>query len=129
MTRILTLAVVLTTSVFATQNAFAIWGWMQGAAIGEFTDADWEILEDRARETLNTAADGEQVNWRNEDTGDKGAMKVIMTFRYNDQTCRRIAFLNVNNQGQRGVANYNLCKQADQTWKFVSDTAVTANQN
>ncbi len=43
MTRILTLAMVPIASVFTTHNAFAIWGWMQGAAIGEFIDADWEI--------------------------------------------------------------------------------------
>lgn len=127
MTRNLTLATVLITSLFVASDASAVWGWMQGAAIGEFTDADWEILKIKARSTLDSVPDGTQVNWRNDDTGNKGAMKAIMTFRHTGQTCRRIAFLNVNHKGQRGVANYNLCQQPDDTWKFVSDSALTTS--
>ena len=84
-----------------------------------------EILKATARDTLDSAADGEQVNWRNEETGNRGAMKAIMTFSYQDTTCRRMAFLNVNSKGNRGVLNYNLCRQSDGTWGFVSDSEIT----
>ena len=124
----LTFAIVLLGMLVVTPSTYAMWGWMRGAALGEFTDADWEILKATSRSTLDTSADGEQVNWRNEETGNKGAMKAIMTFRYEGQTCRRIAFLNISHKGQRGVTNYNLCQQADETWAFVADSAITARQ-
>ncbi len=127
MTRNLTLLSLLVSLLVFTSDAFAFWGWMRGAAVQDLTDADWEILKANARNTLDSVADGEQVNWRNEETGNRGAMKAIMTFRYENQTCRRMAFLNVSSKGQRGVANYNLCKQPDATWKFVADSVVVAN--
>lgn len=122
-----TLILLVVASVFGAANSYAVWGWMRGAAVGEFNDADWEMLKETARSTLDTAADGVQVNWRNDDSGNKGAFKAIMTFRYEDQRCRRLAILNINHKGERGVANYNLCQQTDTTWKFVADNAVTAN--
>ena len=108
----------------AASNASAFWGWMSGAAANDFEDSDWEILKATARDSLDNASDGEQVNWRNEATGNKGAMKAIMSFRHGGKDCRRMAFLNVSNKGQRGVANYNLCRQDDGSWGFVADSEV-----
>ena len=53
---------------------------MRGAAVQDFTEADWDIVKTNALSTLDSAPDGEQVNWRNERSGNKGAMKAIMTF-------------------------------------------------
>ncbi len=107
-------------------SAHAVWGWMQGAAVGDFNDTDWDILKTTARDTLDNAPDGEQVNWRNDDSGNRGAMKALMTFQFEGSTCRRMAFLNVNAKNQRGVANYNLCRQSDGTWALVADSTVAA---
>lgn len=129
MSRRYVLATVLVVSLFTASDAAAVWGWMRGAAVEHFTEADWEILKATARETLDSSEDGAQVNWANKDTGNRGAMKAIMTFQYDGQNCRRMAFLNVSNKGQRGVSNYNLCKQPDDAWAFVADSVVTAHQN
>lgn len=127
MGRIAALALVGAVSLILSSNASAFWGWMSGAAVNEFEDSDWEILKSTARSSLDSAADGEQVNWRNEATGNKGAMKAIMSFRHGGKDCRRMAFLNVSTAGQRGVANYNLCRQEDGTWGFVADSEVAGN--
>lgn len=126
MTRKITLLTVLLALLVLTSDAYAVWGWMRGAAVQNFTEADWDLIKSNARSTLDASPDGEQVNWQNEDSGNKGAMKVIMTFQYDNQTCRRMAFLNISRKGQRGVANYNLCQQPDATWMFVADSAVVA---
>ncbi|MEM9624470.1 MAG: RT0821/Lpp0805 family surface protein [Pseudomonadota bacterium] len=112
--------------LLVSHNATAMWGWLRQAAVTEFSEADWDLLKATARQTLESGADGEQVNWRNEDSGNKGAVKVIMSFQYDSRPCRRMAFLNVNNKGVRGVANYNLCKSAG-VWEFVTDSDVTGH--
>jgi len=117
---------ILLLSCLSSSSAHAIWEWINDSAVSEFNDADWEILKSTARETLSNTPDGDQVNWKNEASGNRGAMKPLMTFSYDGHTCRRMAFLNVNHKGIRGVLNYNLCQQPDATWMFISDSEVTA---
>lgn len=125
MSRHYVITAVFAVSLATASEAFAAWNWMRDATLAQFSDADWIVLKATARKTLDSADDGEQVNWANKDTGTKGAMKAIMTFQYKGQSCRRMAFLNINKNGQRGVANYNLCRQADGSWAFVADSVVT----
>ena len=119
--------VLLVFGLCVSNASHAFWGWMRGAVVNQFEESDWDIVKATARTTLNSAADGEQVNWRNDETGTKGAMKVIMSFQYEGQACRRTAFLNISSGGDRGVANYNLCRQDDGTWGFVADSQITGN--
>jgi surface antigen len=98
--------------------------WMRDAAVTEFANSDWDLLRSEVNRVLEEAEDGEQVNWKNPETGNRGALKVIMSFEWNDQRCRRLAALNVTKKGTRGVMNHNLCRQADGAWKFVSDSAI-----
>jgi surface antigen len=121
-----TLAVVLLSALFLVPSlaADASWRWLRGAAVAEFTDADWDILKGEAQRVLNEVETAVRVDWRNEDTGNSGAMKVILDFDYDGSHCRRLAFLNLSAKGVRGVANYNLCLQADGTWKYLSDSEV-----
>ena len=103
-------------------SAFGMWGWMRGAALGDFTDTDWEILKATAEQAFNEAADGERVDWRNEETGNSGAIKPLMTIQHELGQCRRVAFLNVSARGRRGVSTHSVCRQEDGTYKFVSDS-------
>lgn len=114
---------VLLLVTLATPPAYAV-VWMRNSAMADFTDSDMTILTAEVRRVLDSVADGERVDWRNDATGNRGALKPLMTFRYNDQECRRLAALNVSSKGKRGVVNYNLCRQDDGTWKLVSDMAV-----
>lgn len=98
--------------------------WMRDKAVTEFTAADWDILRAETRRTLEEVESGVRVDWKNEATGNGGAIKPLMTFEHQGRTCRRVAFLNVSSKGRRGVANYNLCRQEDGTWGFVSDSEV-----
>ena len=105
-------------------TAQAQWGWMRDSAASEFTDADWDILRSEARRVLDEVESGVRVDWQNEATGNGGAIKALMTFEHQGKTCRRVAFLNISSKGRRGQANYNLCRQDDGTWGFISDSEV-----
>jgi len=107
-----------------TLSAQANWRWMRDSAASEFTDADWEILRSEALRVLDEVESGVRVNWENQATGNSGAIKALMTFEHQGKTCRRVAFLNVSSKGRRGQANYNLCREDDGRWGFVSDSEV-----
>jgi surface antigen len=109
--------------ILLSMPAFAI-NWMRDAAIVEFSDSDWDILRSEVSRVLNDVDDGEQVNWRNQATGNRGALKVLLSFDWQGQHCRRLAALNVNAKGVRGVMTQNLCRQDDNKWMFVSDSAI-----
>ncbi|MEE4361468.1 MAG: RT0821/Lpp0805 family surface protein [Pseudomonadales bacterium] len=100
------------------------WAWMGGSAVLEFTDRDWEILKAEARRVLDEVDSGVRVDWRNEESGNSGAIKALMTFTHEGMTCRRLAFLNLSKKGVRGVSNYNLCRQDDGGWAFLSDSEI-----
>ncbi len=104
----------------ASLPAAAVWEWMRGAAITDFTDSDWVILKAEARRVLDEVADKVQVDWSNPETGNGGSMKPLATFDVDGQTCRQMAFKQVTAKGIEGQAVYHLCRQDDLTWKFVA---------
>jgi surface antigen len=114
---------------FAAAPAQAIWQWLEGTPAGDFEDSDWELLKDTARKSLNSAKDGERLDWNNQATGNHGAVKPIMSFTHDGLPCRRLAFLNMTARGDRGVSNYTLCRKADDTWEYVSDSVVNAESD
>ena len=105
-------------------NAHSFWGWMRGAVVNQFTDADWEILKSEARRTLDGTADGGQVDWSNPDSGNGGSIKPLESFVFQGQRCRKTAFRHTSADGLEGQGVYNLCRQDDGTWKFVADSSL-----
>jgi len=110
--------------LLAAASAQAQYRWMRDTAARDFTEADWEILRAETRRTLEEVDSGVRVDWKNDATGNGGAIKPLMTFEHQGTTCRRVAFLNITSKGRRGQANYNLCRQEDGSWGFVSDSEV-----
>ena len=102
----------------------AVWHWMRGSALSDFSESDWEILKDTARVVLNEKPDREQVNWTNPDTGNKGSIMALATFQHEGRTCRRAAMRNITHRGREDRAAYSLCQQADGDWIFVAESAL-----
>lgn len=104
----------------------AVWHWMRGAAVTDFNDSDWALLKETARELLDNRPDGEQVNWSNPDTGNRGSLIVLATFSHQGQVCRRTAMRNLTFRGRDEKSVYSLCQQPDGTWQFVSESELLA---
>ncbi len=102
--------------------AAAVWGWLRGAAITEFTDSDWVMLKAEARRVLDEVDDKTRVDWTNPETGNGGSMKPLTTFEVDGHTCRQMAFKQVTAKGIEGQAVYHLCQQDDSTWQFVAES-------
>ena len=107
----------------------AVWHWMRGAAVTDFHDSDWALLKETAQDLLNNRPDGEQVNWSNPETGNRGSLIVLATFSHQDQVCRRAAMRNLTFRGRDEKSAYSLCQQADGTWEFVSESELLAAES
>ena len=105
-------------------SSHAVWQWMRGAALADFKDSDWVMLKATARQVLNEKPDGEQVNWTNPETGNRGSIIAIETFTHEGDHCRRAAMRNIAASGKEGRATYNLCQQSDGDWIYLSPSAL-----
>ncbi len=105
---------------------YAVWQWMRGAAVTDFHDSDWALLKEAAQDMLNNRPDGEQVNWSNPDTGNRGSLIVLATFNHQGRVCRRAAMRNLTFRGRDEKAAYSLCQQEDGTWQFVAESELLA---
>ncbi|MEM8768455.1 MAG: RT0821/Lpp0805 family surface protein [Pseudomonadota bacterium] len=105
-------------------SSHAVWGWMRGAALTDFQASDWTLLKEAAGVVLNEKPDGEQVNWSNPETGNRGSIIALVTFTHEGQTCRRAAMRNLTHRGREDRAAYSLCQQTDGEWVFVSESAL-----
>ena len=106
----------------------AVWHWMRGAAVTDFHESDWEMLQETAREVLNNRPDHEQVNWSNPATGNRGSLIVLATFTHQGQVCRRTAMRNLTFRGRDEKAAYSLCQQDNGEWEFVAESTLFAEE-
>ncbi len=116
-----TLALVLLGSA---ASSYAVWGWMRGAALTDFQESDWVLLQEAAGVVLNEKPDREQVNWSNPETGNRGSVIALATFTHEGRTCRRAAMRNLTHRGREDRSAYSLCQQADGDWIFVAESAL-----
>ena len=110
----------------ASPYSHAVWQWMRGAVLADFKDSDWDMLKATARQVLNEKPDGEQVNWTNPETGNRGSIIALETFTHEGDRCRRAAMRNISASGKEGRATYNLCRQSDGDWIYLSPSALHA---
>lgn len=96
--------------------AEASWAWLGGAAVAALDDSDWTLLQATTRAAFADAEDGERRDWRNEASGNGGAVKPLLSFVDDGRRCRRMAFLVVTERNGRGVATHTLC--AEETGGF-----------
>jgi surface antigen len=99
----------------------ATWAWLQGSAISEFTDSDWEVFKREGVKVLEDGADGVTVDWENPETGAHGSIKPLATFMYEGRPCRTTAFRNFSRRGTKGQSVQTVCLQSDGTWKLAPD--------
>lgn len=70
------LAVLLLALVSSAQAALNL-KWLEFSPAKHFTQADWDLLRGAARSALNDKANGESVEWRNQETGHYGTLTPI----------------------------------------------------
>jgi len=92
-------------------------GFLDQAPIRFFTQSDTELMTRTVDDVLDSVADGETRDWRNEETGNSGEVAAIRSFNHQDMSCRQVRISN-QARGTTGNATYDICK-VDRTWKVL----------
>lgn len=95
-------------------------GFLDQAPIRFFNAADMDMMEAAADEVLDSAADGEGRDWRNDQSGNSGSVKAIRSFTKDGNDCRRVEVVNNAAKATKGSnrSQLDLCK-IESTWKIV----------
>ncbi|QYZ64875.1 MAG: hypothetical protein OI74_11965 [Gammaproteobacteria bacterium (ex Lamellibrachia satsuma)] len=91
--------------------------WLQYSPVRYFTDKDWDMMKETARELFNSGKDGDSAAWENPESGNQGSLKALSTMEKGGTTCREAEI--TNQAGKRsGTSRFTFCRQADGTWKI-----------
>ena len=115
---ILVSIVSLTALVSAPAIGAGQFGWLENSPVSNFTDDDWALLRQTARDMLDNGEDASKAEWSNPSTGAEGTVEVLNTYEEDGRTCRRTKFYN-SAGGVTGTGLYRLCRIEDGTWKIA----------
>ena len=111
------LAVLLLALVSSAQAALNL-KWLEFSPAKHFTQADWDLLRGAARSALNDKANGESVEWRNQETGHYGTLTPISRLEVDGRPCRDLVIRNFAG-GLQGGGTYRLCQMEGDEWKLL----------
>ncbi len=81
----------------------------------DFSAEDWSIFKEAMRRLLEDGKAGSRADWRNDDTGFHGDMRVESAYQRDGLPCRHVAFTVVNPNG-RVPYQMNFCKTDAGNW-------------
>ena len=99
------------------------WDWLNESPVSKFNEDDWTLLRSVGNDLLNRGQDGEFDEWRNDETGNHGTIKIIGSSEYKGKACKKVAFYNAApDHGLSGRTIQTVCKQPDGIWLLTHVT-------
>jgi surface antigen len=89
--------------------------WLNYSPVRFFTDKDWDLAKNAAREALNNTKDGQTVEWQNPASDNRGSLTPVSTTIKDGRTCRDLAIKNYANKLEGG-GTYEFCQKPDGKW-------------
>jgi surface antigen len=89
--------------------------WLNYSPVRYFTDQDWALARSAAKNALDSAKDGETVEWNNPDSGAHGSLTPVSSTQRNGKTCRDLEIRNHANRLDGG-GTFEFCEQGDGSW-------------
>jgi surface antigen len=97
-------------------------GLLKNTPAERFNDEDIKLFLEASRKALADTPAGDTVKWQNPVSGNRGELKVVKTFDWQDHPCRQIRI--TSEAGDRKGSNVlNLC-QIEGKWKVLSPSEV-----
>jgi surface antigen len=101
--------------------ASVVGGLLVGGLIGNLLDdRDKQLQAQAAHRALETAPAGQNVAWKNPDSGHSGTVTPTKTYQAPGGTYCRDYVATVEIEGKKEQASGKACRQADGTWKIAS---------
>lgn len=92
--------------------------WLELSPAKHFNKTDWDLLRSAAGTALNEKANGESVEWRNQESGHYGSLTPISRVEVDGRPCRDLVIRNFA-EGLQGGGTYRLCRMQDDEWKLL----------
>ena len=92
--------------------------FLEKSPISYLTASDEELVRAAWAEALNDRADGETVEWQNDETGHFGSIRVLDTHEDFGTTCRTVRS-RTRAGGLDGGGRWRACKADDGSWRFA----------
>lgn len=95
--------------------------FLDQAPLRFFNDADLALMGEAAQRALQQGADGEGIDWSNEETGNSGRLTPVHSFEREGLACRRLEVTSTARQATGGSATsrVDFCK-VDDTWRILT---------
>ncbi len=89
--------------------------WLNDSPVRFFTDKDWALSNAARDQALERSADGETVEWSNEESGSHGSVTPLSRVERNGKTCREAQIIN-HAKGRDGTSRFEFCRGSDGRW-------------
>ena len=87
--------------------------------IADFNDEDIDMMLDALDHTLKTGADGAEVEWKNDKTGNHGSITPLNSITQDGRDCRPTLIRSFSRTFSDS-AQYLFCKDDDGSWRVVN---------
>ena len=86
----------------------------------ELTSEDIEFMKATAREGMQEQATGTVLYWKNKNSSNAGAVKLLSRFQLEDRECMKNKHYILFQSGEKMVLETTVCRVEDGEWVFVS---------
>jgi surface antigen len=93
-------------------------GLMRNTPAERFNDEDMRLFNDSLDKALGATPAGQSVRWENPKSENRGEIKVVKTFTWQEHACRELRITNQSGD-RKGDSLLNLCR-VDDKWRAVS---------
>lgn len=86
----------------------------------EMTSEDIEFMKETAREKMQDQPIDTVITWKNPESGNSGAVKLLSRFQLEDRECMKNKHYILFQSGEKAVLEATVCRIEDGEWVFVS---------
>ena len=86
----------------------------------ELTTEDIELMKETARSKMETEPVETVIKWKNPDSGNTGAVKLLRRFQLSDRECMTNRHYILFNSGEKRVYEFTVCREEGGDWVLDS---------
>ena len=109
----------LVVSIFI-PTSFAQYRFFTNILPEEITPGDFDYMKEAAREKMQDQPVDTVITWKNPESGNTGAVKLLRRFNLQDRECMKNRHYVLYASGEREIFEFTVCREEGGEWVFVS---------